>query len=248
MTRLPRSCAFSLFVLCLWLCICAGGLANAKTAFVGPRADPIAALPAAHGKRYVIGVMGGAGATVPAHINAALAEMGGAIGKSGHVTLTGACPGYPHVVLQAAKAAGGLTVGISGHADKKSHVAHNAPTDSFDVVQFTSLPWSQRGQQRPNYMGREIDNIERSNALVFVGGRSGTLGEFAIAYEEGRPIAVLKGSGGVSDEIAHLVKVMTKAGKPPRAPLVFDANPRRLVKRLLKAMETKQASTFQWEG
>lgn len=222
--------------------------ASANTVVVGPRGNPVAALPAAHGPRYVIGVMGGAGKTERPEVSKAVARLGATIATLGHVTLTGACPGYPHDALRAAKAAGGLTIGISGYSSKKAHVASGAPVDGFDVIQYTSLPAAQRGQVRPNYMGREIDNIERSNALVFAGGRSGTLGEFAIAYEEGRPIGVLTGSGGVSDQLQHLVEVMKKEGKPPRAPVVYDSNPERLIHRLIKAVGKKRESVWKREG
>ena len=224
------------------------GSAGAKTLYVGPHGNPIAALPAGSAKRLVIGVMGGAGVHVRDGLGQDIRAMGAEIAKAGHITLTGACQGLPHEAIVGAKMAGGLTAGISGHANKRDHLAHGAPTDHLDVIQFTSLPFAQRGQTRPNYMGREIDNIERSNALLFVGGRSGTLGEFAIAYEEGRPIGVLKGSGGVSTEIAHLVKVMTKEGKPPQAPIVYDQDPRRLVRKLVKATEAHEPKAFHREG
>ena len=55
-------------------------------------------------------------------------------------------------------------------------------------------------------------------------------------------------SSSVSDEVARLVKVMTKAGKPARAPIVYDSDPRRLVRRLVKATENHKAVAFHWEG
>lgn len=60
-------------------------------------------------------------------------------------------------------------------------------------------------------MGREIENIHSSDIVVIVGGRSGTLGEFAIAYDEGRLIGVLTGSGGIADAIADLVPLLNQS-------------------------------------
>lgn len=228
--------------------LCGAGAAEAKVAFIGPHGNPVAALPAGKAGRLVIGVMGGAGAHVPETLSRDIRLMGAEIAKKGHVTLSGACPGLPHEAIIGAKQAGGLTVGISGHRSRKAHVAMGAPVDHLDVIQVTSLPPVHKGQQRPNYMGREIDNIERSNALIFVGGRSGTLGEFAIAYEEGRPIGVLTGSGGVTDQIKKLVPVMTEAGKPPRAPIIYGKDPKSLVRRLIKATEEHKPAAFHWEG
>jgi len=46
-------------------------------------------------------------------------------------------------------------------------------------------------------MGREIENIRTFDDVVFAGGRSGTLGEFAIAYDEGKVIGVLCGTDAI---------------------------------------------------
>lgn len=59
-------------------------------------------------------------------------------------------------------------------------------------------------------MGREIENIRSCDAVVIGGGRSGTLGEFAIAYDEAKLIGVLEGTGGIADHIDELVDVINK--------------------------------------
>jgi predicted Rossmann-fold nucleotide-binding protein len=47
-------------------------------------------------------------------------------------------------------------------------------------------------------MGREVVNIRSSDIVLIVGGRSGTLGEFSIAYDEGELIGVLLDTGGIT--------------------------------------------------
>ena len=59
-------------------------------------------------------------------------------------------------------------------------------------------------------MGREVENIRSSDIVVIVGGRSGTLGEFAIAYDEGKLIGVLRGTGGIADEVEMLARICEK--------------------------------------
>lgn len=59
-------------------------------------------------------------------------------------------------------------------------------------------------------MGREIENIRSCDVVIIAGGRSGTLGEFAIAYDEAKLIGVLTGTGGIADHIDELVGVMNK--------------------------------------
>jgi hypothetical protein len=60
--------------------------------------------------------------------------------------------------------------------------------------------------------------------------RSGTLGEFAIAYEEGKLIGVLSGTGGITDALRHME---TALRKETGAEVIYDPDPARLVDRLL---------------
>lgn len=203
---------------------------------VQPNANPIDALPRSHSRRtrIVFGVMGGAADENPVELDDAMEIIGTRIAQRGHVTLTGACPGLPESAARGARAEGGLTVGISSYRTLEEHIASGSPSD-FDVLQVTELPLAHRGRGRPNYMGREIDNIERSDVVIVAGGRFGTLGELAIALEEQRPIGVLTGTGGIADVVKEIVAASTKAGKPPGAPVIYDSNPSRLVARLEQA-------------
>jgi hypothetical protein len=80
-------------------------------------------------------------------------------------------------------------------------------------------------------MGRELINIRSSDIIVVAGGRSGTLGEFAIAYEEGKLIGVLTGTGGITPALPELE---TTLGKKTGAEVIYDDDPERLVQRLLE--------------
>ena len=54
-------------------------------------------------------------------------------------------------------------------------------------------------------------------------------GEFAIAYDEGKLIGILMGTGGITTEIKHLVRVIHK---DTGAKVLYDHDPRRLIRRL----------------
>jgi SLOG-like protein len=84
-------------------------------------------------------------------------------------------------------------------------------------------------------MGREITNIRSCDIVIIAGGRTGTLGEFAIAYDEGRLIGVLTGTGGITTIIEDIVRV---AAKTTGACVVYDDDPVKLVKRLLEVYRT----------
>jgi len=79
-------------------------------------------------------------------------------------------------------------------------------------------------------MGREVVNIRSSDMVVFIGGRSGTLGELAIAYDEGRLIGVLMGMGGISDMVHD---ILAACAKDTGSQVVYDAEPERLIQQLL---------------
>ncbi len=171
--------------------------------------------------RLVIGVMGTADEPIPAEAREKAVRLGRAIARSGCILITGGCPGLPYAAVQGAKAEGGLVVGISPGLSRHEHVfKYGSPTEGFDLLIYTGS----------GLMGREVENIRSSDIVVIVGGRSGTLGEFAIAYDEGKLIGVLTGTGGVADAVEQIVAV---CDKPTGAAVLYDDEPERLVERLI---------------
>ncbi len=177
-------------------------------------------------RRLVIGVMGSASGRIDRRVADAARQVGVAIAEAGCTLVTGACPGLPQAAVDGAHGAGGLVVGISPALSETEHVSRFAsPVDGYDLIVYTGS----------GLMGREVVNIRSSDIVVIVGGHSGTLGEFAIAYDEGRLIGVLTGSGGVADLVAELV---ARLGKRTGAQVLYDDDPQRLVARLVEYFRT----------
>ncbi len=173
------------------------------------------------GVQIRIGVMGSAGGVLPDAVAATCDRLGRAIASHGCCLLTGACPGLPHEVVRGAKRAAGHVIGISPGGSLKEHVdVYASPYAEYDVLVFTGL----------GLMGRELVNIHSSDIVVIVGGRSGTLGEFAIAYEAGKLIGVLTDTGGITTAIPALEATL---GKRTGAEVLYEAEPDRLIGRLL---------------
>ncbi len=62
----------------------------------------------------------------------------------------------------------------------------------------------------------EITNIRSCDMVVIAGGRTGTLGELAIAYDEGRLIGVLTGTGGITELVESNISLLARTViKPP---------------------------------
>lgn len=173
-------------------------------------------------QRLTIGVMGSASPDVDGAAERLARQLGEAIAERGLILITGACPGLPHACALGARSQGGLSVGISPALSLDEHVQkYHAPFDAFDLLIYTGS----------GLMGREVTNIRSSDIVIIADGRSGTLGEFAIAYDEGKLIGVMKGSGGIADQIPSIVEGIDK---DTGAVLVYEHEPAELLDRLLQ--------------
>lgn len=198
----------------------------ANPAGVAPDLDP-SYDPCRDNTVRTIGVMGSAGGELTLDVRRRCYDLGTAIAQAGCVLITGACPGLPYDAARGAKAAGGLSVGISPALSRSEHVLrYESPVDYFDVIIYTGS----------GLMGREVDNIHSSDIVIIVGGRSGTLGEFAIAYDEGKLIGILAHTSGIAD---HLTEIVPKIQKQTGARLIYDADPQALVERCIHAYRTE---------
>ena len=172
-----------------------------------------------------IGVMGSASGQHSDGLVDNCRDLGRAIADEGCAILTGGCPGLPHFAVIGCKEHGGLTIGVSPAMSFYEHVTqYGSPTDHIDVMIYTGA----------GLMGREVIGVRSSDIIIIIGGRSGTLGEFAIAYDEGRPIGVLTGTGGVADHVHDFLPIIEKS---TGSIIVYDADPRSLIKRVVAAFK-----------
>lgn len=173
--------------------------------------------------KMVFGVMGSDGGDVPESAREKIYVIGAEVGRRGYTLVTGVAPGLPHDSVLGAKSEDGLVMGISPAQNFTEHVERYAsPTRGYDIIVYTGS----------GLMGREVENIRSCDAVVIVGGRSGTLGEFAIAYDEAKLIGVLEGTGGIADHIDELLEVINKE---TGATVIGHSDPVKLVELLEKA-------------
>ena len=173
-----------------------------------------------------VGVMGSAGGPISdAELDLAR-RLGRQIARRECTIVTGACPGLPHAAVLGAAELGGLSLGVSPALSAEEHVqVYASPLQPYTTMVFTGS----------GLMGRETHNIHSSDFVLFVGGRSGTLGEFCIAYDEGKLIGVLTGSGGISNEFARIARMVKKE---TGSMVIEDGDPERLVDRCLDTYKT----------
>lgn len=182
-------------------------------------------------RKPVVGVMG---ASANDALSAAEAdrlamrarELGAAIAQHDCILVTGATTGLPDLVAQAFRKNGGFALGVSPAENRREHVTrYRLPEDGADVIVFTGF----------GYKGRNVINVRSADIVLILGGATGTLNEFTIAYDEGKIIGVLEGSGGIAD---HVREILGVCNKPTAGKICFDKDPMHLVERCVAALNT----------
>lgn len=160
-------------------------------------------------------------------------EVGREIVKQNCILLTGATTGVPYQVAKAVKEAKGISIGFSPAGSKKEHIKrYNLPTDNFDLIVYTGF----------DYVGRDLILTKSADAVIIICGRTGTLHEFAIAFETRTPIGVLQGSGGTAD----IIQPVLAKGYRPKTKIIYDTDPINLIKRVVQLLnkENKGLKSF----
>ena len=151
-------------------------------------------------------------------------QMGREVAQAGMVLVTGATTGAPYWAAKGAKAEGGLVIGFSPASSELAHVkTYRLPIDYYDDIVFTGF----------EYSGRNWILTRAADAVVIICGRIGTLNEFTSAFEDGKPIGVLEGTGGMADFIREVVE------KSHRGPgrIVYSSDPKELLAMLIKEID-----------
>ncbi|MEK7104306.1 MAG: hypothetical protein AAB842_02815 [Patescibacteria group bacterium] len=150
-------------------------------------------------------------------------EVGKEIVAQDCILLTGATTGVPYQVAKGVKEANGISIGFSPAGSKKEHVKrYKLPTDNFDLIVYTGF----------DYVGRDLILTKSADAVIIICGRTGTLHEFAIAFETRTPIGVLQGSGGTAD----IIQPVLAKGYRPKTKIIYDTDPNKLIQRMIQLL------------
>src|SRR5437588_12875863 len=172
-----------------------------------------------------IGVMGSAGQAATPSINETARALGQAIAARDLVLFTGATTGVIYLVGTAARDAGAFHIGISPGENERDHVERfQLPADACDAIVYTGF----------GLKGRNVVLVRSCDVVVFIAGSIGSLNEFTIAYDEGKVIGCLTGTGGVADEVKRLVETFQKQ---TRARVFYHDDPKRLIEACLAVLK-----------
>jgi uncharacterized protein (TIGR00725 family) len=156
-------------------------------------------------------------------------ELGKEIVRQGAIIVTGATTGFPLWAAMGAKEENGISIGLSPAQSERDHIeVWRMPVDYMDLIIYTGF----------GFPGRDL-LFTRSCDAIFIGcGRIGTIHEFTIAFEDGKPIGVLEGPWTMSDQI----KDMIAKGNRPAPNVVYDEDPKRLVEKVIAMVEANRAT------
>lgn len=156
-------------------------------------------------------------------------EVGKEIIRQDGVIVTGATTGFPTWAAMGAKEEGGVSIGFSPASTEREHVdAYHLPLDYLDVVVYTGF----------GYSGRNLILTRSSDAVIIGCGRIGTINEFTVAYEDQKPIGILRGSWETDET---LEQIMAKSHRT-NDKVIFDEDPKRLVARVIDLIKKDKQS------
>ncbi|MBI4121416.1 MAG: LOG family protein [Candidatus Ryanbacteria bacterium] len=160
-------------------------------------------------------------------------ELGREIARRGAILINGATTGFPYWAAIGAKEQNGFTIGISPAESEEEHVErYNLPLDYMDIIIFSGF----------GYSGRNLLLTRSSDAVIVASGRIGTLNEFTVAFEDGKPIGVLTGTGGTTELLEHIIEVSGRGKDNPN--IVYESDPKALLDKLTELVGAKKNTRF----
>jgi len=111
--------------------------------------------------------------------------------------VTGATTGFPLWSAMGAKEESGVSIGLSPAQSEQDHIENwKLPVDYMDLIIYTGF----------GFPGRDLLFTRSCDAVILGCGRIGTIHEFTIAFEEGKPVGILEGEWAMDEEVHYMIK------------------------------------------
>ena len=169
-----------------------------------------------------IGVMGSSSTSISAEdlhrVDDLAQRLGKKLAAASCVLITGELDGIPGRVVEVHSQHGGLSVGISPAPSAVEHAAlYTTPLCPSTIVIYSGF----------GFKGRNVIAVRSADIVILFSGGIGTLNEFTIAYDEGKVIGLLQGTGGVADVAQTLLDMLSV--RSTGAVVIADPDPEQLV-------------------
>ena len=158
-------------------------------------------------------------------------ELGREIARHGAVLVTGATTGFPLWVAMGLKEVGGISIGVSPAATEREHVeVYKLPLDYMDLIIYTGF----------GYAGRDILLTRSADAVICGCGRIGTIHEFTIAFEDGKPIGIFEGPWEMGRELEDILQKSHR----PNAKIAVGPDPKVLVEDIIALVKKDKIAEY----
>lgn len=158
-------------------------------------------------------------------------ELGREIARQGAVLVTGATTGFPLWTAMGVKEAGGMSIGFSPAANEHEHVeVYKLPLDYMDLIVYTGF----------GYPGRDLLLTRSCDAVICGCGRIGTIHEFTIAFEDGKPIGIFEGPWDMGEELKEILEKSHR----PNAKIAIDPDPKKLLQEVIALVKKEKVGEY----
>jgi len=175
-----------------------------------------------HGHNQIKICVSGAAETGHCGLNALekAKELGKEIARQGAVLVTGATTGFPFWAAMGVKEVGGISIGISPASSEREHVeVYKLPLDYMDLIIYTGF----------GYPGRDLLLTRSADAVICGCGRIGTIHEFAVAFEDKKPIGIFEGPWEMGKELEEIIQ----KGHRENPKIVASPDPKKLLEGII---------------
>ncbi|GIW66216.1 MAG: hypothetical protein KatS3mg095_0114 [Candidatus Parcubacteria bacterium] len=154
------------------------------------------------------------------NINQLAYEIGKYLALNNIIVVTGATAGAPLWAAKGAYENNGYVIGFSPAINKQEHIeTYELPIDYHNLIFFTGF----------GYSLRNLILVRSGDGIIFICGRTGTLNEFVISYEEKKPMGILVNSGGEEKYMADIIKESHKEHNK----IIWESDPQKLVEKMI---------------
>lgn len=167
-------------------------------------------------------------------------QIGAALGEHADqvIVVTGGCSGVPYAGAHEAAKHG---VEVWGYSPMLSMEEQREFTPDDDINIYTKLLFVDKNlasldTKRKRMKYRNVLSTADCDAGIIISGQWGSLNEFTNLVDMQKLVGVLTGSGGIADELPALCKKINKEGQ---GEVIFDADPKALVEKLLAKLTTQ---------
>jgi len=138
--------------------------------------------------------------------------------------------GLPYEAVLGANEMNGRVIGFSPAVNEDNHIHQfRFPLEGFSKLMFVPDNYQFVDNKKACLKYRNISSVVYCDCAVIISGRCGTINELTIAYDLGKNIGVLSGTGGISKFIKTLIDDWNK---PTSSHIIYESNPKKLIVRL----------------